>query len=254
MRPDLSIEAAVRKRPHRSFVTASQCSTASHRTSDQVAAYASLTVASTFSTQAVFTSNTNTQDKKVALELLSSLRQSLPAKGIVLKDLFQSAASHTDTAQDSSKHSAHRPWSRSPRPRLTTRKQTVSSGHIDASQNITAAVDNIRQLQLGQGPSARVQPASTTNSTSELHVQLGAVLAEAQIQPHWNNNADGFHACLDNVELLFRQLFFQSDNKDASNWAVEPTHSNLSQCINTVLPVLLIPQQSPAPNIAGVTS
>lgn len=244
-------EAAICTGPHRSYVKASQVSTASHRTSDRFAASASPRLASAFSTQAASASGTANQDRKVALELLSSLRQSLPAKSVVLKDLFQSAAPHKDAVQHPSKHPGRRPRSRGPRPRLKTREQTVGTGHSDASQNIIAAVDNIRQLQLAQGPSARVQPASTPKSVSELHMQLGAVLAEAQVQPHWTGNADGFHTCLDNVELLFRQLFFQSDNTEASGWAVEPTHSNLSQCINTVLPVLLIPQQSPAPNIAG---
>lgn len=141
-------------------------------------------------------------------------------------------------------------------PRIRRKLQASPAEQPNVSQSITAAVNHVRQLQLEQQAASTFpvsnRSSNATDTFSELHEQLGAVLAEAQAQPHWNSNPEGFYTCLDNVELLFRQLFFKSPETDATSLTIQPTHDNLSQCINTILPVLLIPQQSPAPNIAGM--
>lgn len=202
---------------------------------------------SAYSTHTASLTDTASQDKKLAFDLLSSLRQSLPVKSIVSQQLLQSNLTDSKTSQQTRTKAI----TNQPVKRVWRLKQEPATKH--SSADITASLEHFKQSQLKQLQPQK-PPTRTTDHSSELHDQLGAVLAEAQAQPHWKSNPDGFHSCLDNVELLFRQVFSPAVGPDAAGWAVDPSHANLSQCINTILPVLLIPQQSPAPNIAGIST
>lgn len=189
------------------------------------------------------------QDRKIARELLSRLRQNLPSK---TSPLNKQAAAIPANAEEA--HSSQGNLASAPRP---------------ASANVAQTVQNIKLFQLQQPPTNAASPTATglqpLRSSAKLHEQLRNILAEAEAQPHWHDNPEGFHACLDDVEFLFRKLFSPapapapalataggSRHSAAESCAVRPTQDNLDKCINAILPVLLMPKQSPALSISEV--
>ncbi|KAL0020887.1 hypothetical protein WJX77_007126 [Trebouxia sp. C0004] len=89
---------------------------------------------------------------------------------------------------------------------------------------------------------------------THLQAHLFNILQHAASQPHWQDNTLGFLACLEDVKLLFQQIFAAADPKQRPKHccAVEPTSVTLNQCLDGILPVLLLPKQAPAQNMVGV--
>lgn len=234
------------------FSVAASSSRVSSSSPDEAAYTEPGTAHSAYLKQAAAKQDPASHDRQVALDLLSSLRHSLPTKSNALTEPLQP----TQYRKTAGKTASHYDFATKPSQPVPQHRQTRQTPppELQASGSITAAIDHAKQPQPGHSRSNNSLmlldwSSSGTDHSAKLHKQLGAVLAEAQAQPHWSSNSEGFHACLDNVELLFRLLFFQSEN--AIECSVEPTYDNLSQCINNILPALLIPQQSPAPNITG---
>ena len=182
-------------------------------------------------------------DKRMAVKLLSRLRHNVVKQAANSKP----PATQQPHAERKGRHTA-----------VVGLSETIRSKDIRpaASTAVAQTVENIQFFQREQLP-LRPNPHCIDDPVKiKLHQQLCNILAEAQAQPHWSSNPTGFRACLDNVELLFRRLFFPTEDLEqqppAKSTAVQPTQDNVSHCINTVLPVLLLPKQSPALNITEV--
>ena len=88
----------------------------------------------------------------------------------------------------------------------------------------------------------------------KLQDRFRAVVADAASMPHWEANPEGFLACLQEIERLFRQLFapLPCESPPDHCCSVAATSATVSQCIDRVLPVLLQPELAPAHNMTGV--
>ena len=87
----------------------------------------------------------------------------------------------------------------------------------------------------------------------KLKTRFHTVVGEAASGAHWKANPTGFLACLQDIELLFRQLFapLRSESPPDYCCSVMATSASVSQCIDCILPVLLT-QQGEARNMVGV--
>ena len=87
----------------------------------------------------------------------------------------------------------------------------------------------------------------------KLKKRFQAIVKEAASSAHWTANPAGFLACLQDIELLFRQLFapLRSESPPDYCCSVAATTVSVSQCIDRILPVLLT-QQGTARNMVGV--
>ena len=126
--------------------------------------------------------------------------------------------------------------------------------HIPKS--ITATTKQLNKLVAKPrkgSPAGPALPQISKEVMTQLQARLYNILQHAASQPHWQDETRGFLACLDDVKLLFQQIFAAADPEERPKHccAVEPTVVTLNQCLDSILPVLLLPKQAPAQNMVG---
>lgn len=141
--------------------------------------------------------------------------------------------------------------------------QTEAEGTKDALALIPKAV-SLRANQLSKLMTQhrkrksrdKLETQYSAQIRQKLKARFYAVVKEAASVPYWKANPTGFLACLQDVELLFRQLFapLRPETPPEFCCSVAATSASVSQCIERILPVLLQPQQGhgAARNMVGV--
>ena len=123
-------------------------------------------------------------------------------------------------------------------------------------ESIEATAAQLNKL-VAQRPGNRRSTSKTQLSkaaVAQLQERLYNILQHAASQVHWRDNTPGFLACLEDVRLLFQQIFSPADSRQKPEHccSVEPTAVTVNQCLDSILPVLLLPQQAPAHNMVSV--
>lgn len=149
------------------------------------------------------------------------------------------------------------------KPKRQQKVETEANGTKDAVALIPKVV-SLRARQLGKLMTQQRRKRSRDKLEAKYSAQIRqkltarfhAVVQEAASAPHWKANPTGFLARLQDVELLFRQLFapLRSESRPEFCCSVAATSASVSQCIERILPVLLQSQQGQngARNMVGV--
>lgn len=164
------------------------------------------------------------------------------------------------------KHWSQRAVSTAPRRRTTKPQQKVET-EAKRTKGALALIPKavaLRAKQLGKLMTQhrrrksrdKLETQYSAQIRQKLKARFHAVVKEAASGPYWKANPTGFLACLQDVELLFRQLFapLRPEIPPEFCCSVAATSASVSQCIERILPVLLQPQQGHgvARNMVGV--
>lgn len=105
-----------------------------------------------------------------------------------------------------------------------------------------------------QSSVAHAQRELSAQVVAQLQNRLHSILEDAASRPHWQADTHGFLACLNEVKLVFQQIFSPANpqQKPEHCCSVKPTADTLGQCLDSIMPMLLLPQQAPAQNTAQV--
>ena len=202
-------------------------------------------------------SEASTQQVALLLRLLSSARSlSNPHSAVRRPSTSQQLLLHTQ--QHSEPLQQAKPGHGTPQNGKEPKRKAKTSAAVEL---IPKTVDQ-RARHLGklmtqqQKKPARdkLQAKYSPQLKKRLQERFRAVLLEAASMPLWESNPSGFLACLQEVEVLFQQLFdpLPSEQPPEHCCSVEATSANVSQCIDRILPLLLQPRQAPAHDILGV--
>ena len=154
-------------------------------------------------------------------------------------------------------------------PRGTTKRQQKVETGAEGTRDALALIPRVALLRANHLSKLMTQHRKRLSNDKletkysaqirqKLKARFRAVVQEAAAMPHWKANPAGFLACLQDVELLFRQLFapLRSESPPEFCCAVAATSACVSQCIERILPVLLQPQAQQghggARNMVGV--
>ena len=200
-----------------------------------------------------------TDDKQQAAWILAALWRQPPKVGrhTVLNELLRRHVQHKPLAAASAP--SHLQTSRRQQ-KSRTKSSTIAAEQIPGGIHATAKqvvklVDKPKKRASALVPAKRsAKRQISTQAMAQLQARLCTILEEAAARPHWQSNAPGFLACLDDVKLLFQQIFSPANPKQKPEHccSVEPTAVTLGQCLDNILPVVLLPQQAPAQNMVGV--
>ena len=161
---------------------------------------------------------------------------------------------------DKPQHTASKSTPRGRKKRQPTTGTKEATATDDAVALIPKEVTQ-RAKQLGklmsQQQSNRSRDKLETKYSAQIRQKLKkrfqAIVQDASSSAHWKANPAGFLACLQDIELLFHQLFapLRSESPPDYCCSVAATTVSVSQCIDRILPVLLT-QQGNAGNLVVV--
>lgn len=194
----------------------------------------------------------DTGDRQQAARLLAAFAaRHRDAKFTLLHELVNGQHQHSDTAPTTAaQHLLSNQQQVQSRPRPV--RPCIIPKRISATtKQLNKLVAKPRKRSPAVGPAV---PRISKEVMTQLQARLYNILQHAASQPHWQDDTPGFLACLEDVKLLFQQIFAAADPKQRPEHccAVEPTLVSLNQCLDSILPVLLLPKQAPAQNMVGV--
>lgn len=144
--------------------------------------------------------------------------------------------------------------------RIKKRRPTPDTATDEAvaliPKEVTQRAKQLSKLMTQQRPKQSRDKLETKYSAQirrKLKTRFQGTVQDAASSAHWKANPAGFLACLQDIELLFRQLFapLRSESPPDYCCSVAATTLSVSQCIDRILPVLLT-QQGGARNMVGV--
>ena len=123
-------------------------------------------------------------------------------------------------------------------------------------KQVTQRAKQLGKLMSQQQPKLAQDKLETKYSAQirqKLKKRFQAIVQEAASSAHWKANPAGFLVCLQDIELLFHQLFAPLSSERPPHYccSVAATTLSVSQCIDRILPVVLT-QQGNAGNMVVV--
>lgn len=207
-------------------------------------------------------SNTEASTQNIALlvKFLRTQRQfASPRQGSQNRSISRDPVPHSQ--QHAEMQAQHTAMSSSSPLDTTKRQRKQNTVPTEAGALIPKEVQR-RSQQLGKlmaqqrhKPSCdKLEAKHSAKMKRKLQDRFRAVVSDAASMPHWETNPEGFLACLQDIERLFRQLFapLPSESPPDHCCSVDATSATVSQCIDRILPVLLQPELAPAHNMTGV--
>ena len=207
----------------------------------------------------------DTGDRQQAAQLLAAFAaRHREAKFTLLHDLVNGQRQHPDSAPNTAKQHSLSPQQQLDQQQQQQqqqqlqlhpkkgRRRRVPSSIATTTKQLNKLVARPRKRSSAAGPAL---PQISKEVMTQLQERLYNILQHAASQPHWQDNTPGFLACLEDVKLLFQQIFAAADPEQRPEHccAVEPTPVTLNQCLDGILPVLLLPKQAPAQNMVGTS-
>ena len=200
----------------------------------------------------------DTGDRQHAAQLLAAFTaRRRDAKFTLLHELVNGQHQHPDNASTTA---VQHLLSTQQQQQQQVRSQPKAGRPRHIPKSITATTKQLNKLvakpRKGSPAVGPALPQISKEVMTQLQACLYNILQHAASQPHWQDKTQGFLACLDDVKLLFRQIFAAADPEERPEHccAVEPTLVTLNQCLDSILPVLLLPKQAPAQNMVGVSA
>lgn len=194
----------------------------------------------------------DTGDRRQAAQLLAAFTaRRRDANFTLLHELVNGQHQHPDSDAPTADHRLLSPQKQQqqvhshPKP---ARPRQIPKSISATTKQLNKLVAKPRKRSPAVGPAL---PQISKEAMAQLQARLYNILQHAASQPHWQDNTRGFLACLEDVTLLFQQIFAAADPKQRPEHccAVEPTVVTLNQCLDSILPVLLMPKQAPAQNM-----